>query len=427
MHTIMAGDGRGPGPISRPGVSLPLDERLRAAGWWPASGGTLPVVVGSEVYLATPAVRGVGGWQVVRVDWPGRPGVPPQEVRRRLHALIAGRDPRLVAVFGDAAGVREVWGWRSGPGLQPAMYREEHRGRFPPGPRDLAPADRPQAATSRASRVGARAVAASFIAGLRRGPRPPASLGDIVSAADLSGWIADGADVDGVRQVWRRLEGFRVLDPAAGSGEWLLGALEGLVAIGAACLDRMEGWIEDRWILEPDRRRAWADLRKLIARRDEMAAGAGRDRLVYEVVLLGCLRGRELDPRLARVSRLRLAARVPADGSPREIAGLVDVRPRRPLDGGASPEPPPGALGAEAALLARAEVLLRRMRLHGGGSLRELNEGRREVWRRRWRLRRRAGGENLWIDYPGEFAAGGFHLIRGAADDCHDTACKRVR
>lgn len=414
MHTTTAGGGRHPGaahPLSD--VALPLGERLRAAGWWPVTGSTVPVVAGSEVYLATPLARGVRGWQVARVEWPGRPGLPPQEVRRQVHARIAGRAPRFITVFGDAAGVREVWGWRTAPGLRPSLYREEHRGRLLHGLRDEAPEDWQPASQTAASRAGCRAVTGAFISRLHGGPRRASGIGIGVSAGDLTEWIAAEASVDEVRQIWRRLEGFRVLDRAAGSGEWLLGALEGLAGVGAACLDRMEGWIEDLWSGDPGRRRAWGDLRKLIVRRDEMGSGAGRDRLVYEVVLLCCLRGREQDPLLARRARRLLGDRLSAGGSFATTAGMVDVRYRQQAEA-EHPRRPRGALAAEVDLLARAETLLRRMRLHGGGGLDEFMEGRREVWRRRRRLRRGLGGENLWIDYPAELAAGGFHLIRGA-------------
>src|SRR5690606_12009864 len=171
------------------------------------------------------------------------------------------------------------------------LYREDHRRRPGSGASEGPPEVARGPMRSGEAVRGARESAAAFIdfVGLSEPlPGGPRAAGP---AASLIRGLGVEAEPGGVRRVWRGLWRFRVLDPAVGEGEWLLGAMEVLVVIGAACLDRMEGWVEDRIASAPGPRREQADFLRLLERRDELARDGGRDRLVHELVLLGCLRG----------------------------------------------------------------------------------------------------------------------------------------
>lgn len=404
-----------PAPADGPdlhGRSLPLLDRLCEHGWRYDPEPARPVVVGCDVFLATPLARTSGGWRGVLIEWPGRPGIPAQPVRRAIHTRVA-RVRRTLTLFTDAAGLREVRGWCTPSGLAPALYREDHRRRqsgAPEGPPRLMPG----AARSQAALRGARETAGAFIDFLRLCRSEGESR--IASAAALVHWLGVEADADGARRVWRGLERFRVLDPEVGDGDWLVGALEVLVAIGAACLDRMEGWVEDLHALAPGPRRQGADFTRLLQRRDEMALDGGRDRIVHELVLLGCLRGFAGDPGEAREVRRKLAARVPAAGaSSVHTPGLVDVRALRAAGRGLRPTAPGSMLHAQAEMLLRAESVLRRLRLEGSGTLDELREGRRAVARRRSRLDRAAGKAAFSAEWREQLLGAGFHLVRAAS------------
>lgn len=393
--------------------SLPLLDRLLEHGWAYDPAPARPVVVGCDVFLATQLVRASGRWSGVLIEWPGRPGIPAQPLRRAIHARVA-RARRTMTFFTDAAGVREVRGWCTPAGLAPSLYREEHRRRLPPGSSEGPPAWVRPAARSGAALRGAREAAAAFTDFVRL--RQQLAHGRRGSPATaLVHWLGVAAEPDGVRQVWRGLERFRVLDPAVGDGDWLLGAMEVLVTIGAAGLDRIEGWVEDQHALSPGPQRRGADFARLLNRRDEMAGDGGRDRIVHEMVLLGCLRGLTTDRHEARAVRRRLASRVPTAGECTvRTAGMVAVLavPVAPADAPATPAM--SRFRAQTEMLARAEGVLRDVRLHGAGTLEELREGQRAIARRRSRLVRAVGETGFSAQRRMQLVGGGFHLMRGA-------------
>ncbi len=147
-----------------------------------------------------------------------------------------------------------------------------------------------------------------------------------------------------------------------------------------------------------------------------MALDGGRDRIVHELVLLGCLRGFAGDPGEAREVRRKLAARVPAAGaSSVHTPGLVDVRALRAAGRGLRATAPGSMLHAQAEMLLRAESVLRRLRLEGSGTLDELREGRRAVARRRSRLDRAAGKAAFSAEWREQLLGAGFHLVRAAS------------
>src|SRR5690606_37655511 len=122
------------------------------------------------------------------------------------------------------------------------------------------------------------------------------------SGGQLQRLVESAPTPDVARRVWRELENLRVLDPACGSGAWLEGCLEALRAIGAACLQRMQGWLADE--VDGPRRgpsSRGADLRRLVARCADLARSGERDRFVIETILLRCVHGIEADPDAAAI------------------------------------------------------------------------------------------------------------------------------
>ena len=336
-----------------------------------------PLEVDGVAYRLSPLARR-GGRVALSCEPP--PGAPIPDYARRVR-IRARLDPRALVVFTDAARSAEVW-CRGG----------RERIRWPGQPEPLL--GREEARTSGCGAIPAKVLA---MAGLPTGDADP--------FAALRAALADPRGPDTVRAVWRSALALRVLDPAAGTGEWLSEARDALRSVHDLCLEQMAVWVGEVALGRERRRPEYLrDLRGALAR-----AAEGR-----EAILLRNLHGVARTPGAASLCRRRLAR---GSGLP---PAAVRVRAGDP------------ALGfATRADLARALVGLP----DAGGLLRELTEEREALSRadalarspadllalevRRAGLRRRLdrlarrgaeGGRPLhpFLEWPDRF-----HLVRG--------------
>ena len=383
-------------PPARPVADLA--ERVPTLlGWTPAAG-------------EPRALRGAGGARARQLACRGEHRVvlceaagalPDRAQRARLFARLAAGPGRALLVFADAAHREQVWSWR----VEGAPRREWSV--RAPGP-DAAWAARLRAAFAEGAgplgAAGEGEVLAGVAGALGRGER----AGDPVALREL----VEG-EAAGLRRLWRALLATRALDPACGRGSWLLAGFTALRRVYEACLESMEGRLEDARRAGRSRG-ALADFRAVLERADDPRAHADRRAFVGELILLRNLYGvgGALGVEVARRRLLRAAGGV---GLPAEALHLRAGRLGR--GGESAPED-------EVELLARAEGLLWRMRLEEGLGAAELREGVEALARRRARLAGGPGGGGpaeggrRRLDARVEFAEavrlGGFTVVRGA-------------
>src|SRR5690606_7673553 len=104
-------------------------------------------------------------------------------------------------------------------------------------------------------------------------------------------------DPDRLRALWRALSGLTVLDPACGTGGWLLSVMDELEPIYGMCLDRMQGWVEEADRGRPRARRSrLSDFRAILERADDTLQHPTRGHFVRESIALLTLHGADRDP-----------------------------------------------------------------------------------------------------------------------------------
>lgn len=452
MAALRGAAGTSPEPAGSSGRSL-AEALVRRPGCTALAGDPMRVVFRKGRYLLTPLAV-CEGRGVVLAEWPGHPEVPDWHARQRLQTRAAQLHPDPVILCTDAAGTREVWGWRRRAATFPPIFVEEHRPGDREGSRELPwleGIERRSLEESWLVREGADAGATALLRRLRTSRvlssriRKRAGEGPLETLLRL---IEESRRPMVAREIWRSIVRFRVLDHACGGGKWLLGCLEALATVALACLERMQGWVAADDGEPPVRRtQPHPDFRRLLGRRGELATVGGSERLAYETVLLCCLHGVAEDAAGADEARRGLAERVPRLTSDTEqLLGeaLVDVRvgsiaePVELRHGRASlwnrdPRLTAIARGLEerAIALGRANAQLVRLRLELGGSIEELAEGRREIQRRRREMRRSlaaALGETQAkvplhppLEYNEVIRGGGFDLVR-SLDSCREGA-----
>ncbi|HEX6069160.1 MAG TPA: hypothetical protein VFZ18_05035 [Longimicrobiaceae bacterium] len=427
------------------GAAASLRERLVVGLGWSAAEEPMRVIaVGRQRYRLR-AIAVHDGWLIRACDGPGGGGLPAYATRRRIHARAARGSGRAVVVFSDAAGTEQVWAWRVALPVGVEAYREESRSAVDEEPgaerdfgfrRGVAGAgslDSPEA------REGAEAARRALLARLRTNAAVARELPGGNSAAALQELLEASRSPDVPRLLWRELEALRILDPACGSGEWLGGCLEALAAVGESCLERMRVRVgEEQRSGKRSRPEKLSDLKRLVARAAAVAEEGVADRLVRETILLGCLRGADVDRTQAEACQRRLGRTLlapgGAGGGALELAEVGEgslaagIGSAEALADWARRDASAAAVArrvaAEAETLARVERQLMRMRLLHGATVEELVGGLRLL-----RGRRAVLGVALapdlpvgaapvlhpWIEYHGILRSGGFDLVRGSA------------
>src|SRR5206468_12796746 len=120
-----------------------------------------------------------------------------------------------------------------------------------------------------------------------------------------------------LRAFWQTIEGVTILDPTCGSGAFLFAALNVLEPLYAACLDRMDAFVEDL-AHESERRPAerFSDFRKVL---EHVAAHRNRRYFIFKSIILNNLFGVDIMDEAVEICKLRLflnlAAQVEPDAS----------------------------------------------------------------------------------------------------------------
>ncbi|HET8657222.1 MAG TPA: hypothetical protein VFL93_16970, partial [Longimicrobiaceae bacterium] len=330
------------------------------------------------------------------------------------------RYPGLLALFTDAAHSEQVWSWTE-PVAGVPVYCEASRRPDRLNPRlhwrvaALGTRLEEAEGAQQGGTALADAVAAALLRLIRlRAPGLRAVAGDATVAAHVRArrLIEESGDGAQLRAVWWALRTLRVLDPACGTGEWLLAARAALEPLYVACLERMQSAIDDlRRARTPHRASRLADFRAVLERAHDPARYPGRSSYAREAAVLRNLHGAEPDPVAAATCRARLIA------GPRDLASLPALACRvcaGPLVAARDRALPP-ALAEEAEAAGRADHMLRWMRLEQDLSTGALAEGLAAVEARRARIRAALGGAaDPRVDFHDVLARGGFHLVREA-------------
>lgn len=410
-------------------------------------------------------ITSAGGASALLCEAPLGAPLPEYLLRRELFRRLQPLAPSLPRLFTDAPRSAWVLAWTARlPGrvsayrersLAPADLEAELSGWRPaPGGEDAAP---PSATSPEALVCGTLLRRAA-----RRHPpllRDHLPLPEPPGATELPRVLREAVEAsdqpDGVRAVWRAARQMRVLDPACGDGEWLLGAMRALEVAYHACLERMQAWVDDlgrsRTPSRPERLR---DFRAALAAVDDTTRWPTRAQSVRALILLDNLHGADRDAAAAGRCRARLLACTGAAPGPaeahREAACAVHagdpacgIGSRAELERALAGVP--GGAWAARELAEEAEVLGSAERALRGALLASqrpepLTEGVCRVRNRRSALDaaldcaalrlagmspRDAGACSEWLRhrrplhplsaFGGAAARGGFHLVRGSA------------
>jgi hypothetical protein len=127
-----------------------------------------------------------------------------------------------------------------------------------------------------------------------------------------------------LRAFYQALEKITVLDPTCGSGAFLFAALNILEPLYEACLDRMQGFVEDMERLGGARRpEQFADFRKVL---DEAARHPNRRYFILKSILVNNLYGVDIMEEAVEICKIRLFLKLIAQvESPWQIEPLPDI------------------------------------------------------------------------------------------------------
>ena len=116
--------------------------------------------------------------------------------------------------------------------------------------------------------------------------------------------IANSEGPELVRAFWKALANVSVLDPTCGSGAFLFAALNILEPLYSACLEAMEGFLDD---LERSQRphspQALSDFRKVLA---HVAEHASEPYFIFKSIIIGNLYGVDIMEEAVEICKLRL-------------------------------------------------------------------------------------------------------------------------
>ena len=136
--------------------------------------------------------------------------------------------------------------------------------------------------------------------------------------------IANSEGPEVVRAFWKALTQVSVLDPTCGSGAFLFAALNILEPIYTACLEAMEGFLDD---LERSQRphspQALSDFRKVLA---QVADHASKEYFILKSIIIGNLYGVDIMEEAVEICKLRLFLKLVAQlDSYDQIEPLPDI------------------------------------------------------------------------------------------------------
>jgi hypothetical protein len=138
----------------------------------------------------------------------------------------------------------------------------------------------------------------------------------------------EGPDL--LRAFWHAIEKVTILDPTCGSGAFLFAALNILEPLYEACLDRMEGFVEDLARSgEKHRPEKYSDFRKVLER---VAAHPNRRYFIFKSIVLNNLFGVDIMEEAVEICKLRLFLKLAAQVEPDATRANLGIEPLPDID-----------------------------------------------------------------------------------------------
>ena len=136
--------------------------------------------------------------------------------------------------------------------------------------------------------------------------------------------IANSEGPELVRAFWKALTAVSVLDPTCGSGAFLFAALNILEPLYSACLEAMEGFLDDLELSQrPHSPQALSDFRKVLAQVEEHASDSY---FILKSIIIGNLYGVDIMEEAVEICKLRLFLKLVAQlESYDQIEPLPDI------------------------------------------------------------------------------------------------------
>jgi hypothetical protein len=133
-----------------------------------------------------------------------------------------------------------------------------------------------------------------------------------------------------LRAFWHAIERITVLDPTCGSGAFLFAALKILEPLYEACLDRMQGFVDDLDRAdEKHRPEKYSDFRKVLA---NVAAHPNRRYFILKSIILKNLYGVDIMEEAVEICKLRLFLKLAAQVEANPKAANVGIEPLPDID-----------------------------------------------------------------------------------------------
>ena len=138
----------------------------------------------------------------------------------------------------------------------------------------------------------------------------------------------EGPDL--LRAFWRAIEKITVLDPTCGSGAFLFAALNILEPLYEACLERMQGFVDDlERSGEKHHPEKFSDFRKILA---SVAAHPNHRYFVLKSIILNNLYGVDIMEEAVEICKLRLFLKLAAQVEPDTAGHNLGIEPLPDID-----------------------------------------------------------------------------------------------
>ncbi|MBN2464664.1 SAM-dependent methyltransferase [candidate division WOR-3 bacterium] len=137
--------------------------------------------------------------------------------------------------------------------------------------------------------------------------------------------IVEDADPDLLRALWHAVEGITILDPTVGSGAFLFAALNILLPLYEACLQRMRGLLEEQGSSgKKHRPEKYKDFKDVLAR---VALHANERYFILKTIVVNNLYGVDIMDEAVEICKLRLFLKLVA-----QIDQVEDIEPLPDID-----------------------------------------------------------------------------------------------
>jgi hypothetical protein len=281
----------------------------------------------------------LGGQPVFSCQSGAREPFPAYAERRRLRRRLAPKVSGAIVVFTDVSGLLEVWQWEDPVTERISLYREATV-RGDDDRRDLlehvGPPVRRQSASEpcELSTPSSRNALHALLRGLRRrsaGVLPPGWFDDAgqprrVRLSNVFAWVEESEQPEVVRALWRCLLQFRVFDARCGTGERLVAVAGILAPLYAACLQRIQVWVDElgraRTAHRPEKLR---DFRRLLAHTGDRRIYEDRTDFIVRSILSLNLYGADPDPGDVALARYRLLGLLGAGAATSRLAAPLNL------------------------------------------------------------------------------------------------------